>query len=113
VHRIRIETDSGLPLVVIEGEVDAFAAPELERALEDSGRLGDVLVDLGRVTFMDSTALGLVVRAVRVYGETGRQARVVLPRGVARRIFEITSLDRVLPVAESRAAGLSELLPGR
>jgi anti-sigma B factor antagonist len=113
VHRIRLDTESGLPLVVVEGEVDAYAAPDLDSALDDAGRRGDVLVDLRRVSFMDSTALGLVVRAVRVYGESGRSARVVLPGGAARRIFEITALDRALPVAESRESGLAELLGGR
>jgi anti-sigma B factor antagonist len=112
VHRISLETASHLPLVVIEGEVDAYAAPDLEAALDAARREGDVLVDLRRVSFMDSTALGLVVRAVRLYAESGRRARVVLPEGSARRIFEITALDRVLPIAETRESGLAELLGG-
>lgn len=110
VHRIRVESDSGVSLVVVEGEVDAFAAPDLDGALEEAGSRGDVVVDLRRVSFMDSTALGLVARAVRVYGEAGRRARVVLPGGAARRIFEITALDRALPVASSREEATSELL---
>ena len=61
------------------------------------------MADLSAVSFMDSTALGLLVRGLREIGERGGRARVVLPRTTARRIFEITTLDRVLPVAESHA----------
>ncbi|MFO7572758.1 MAG: STAS domain-containing protein [Gaiellaceae bacterium] len=108
-HRIRVEIESTLPVVVAEGEVDAFAASDLEAALEEAGRLGNVVIDLRRVSFMDSTALGLVARAVRMRGEAGRLVRVVLPRGSARRIFEITALDGALPVTPSREDGLAEL----
>jgi hypothetical protein len=33
----------------------------------------------------------------------------VLPTGTARRIFEITTLDRALPVAATRSDALAEL----
>ena len=108
-HRVRVDIEHDLPVVVAEGELDAFAAPDLEAALDEAGRRGNVLVDLERVSFMDSTALGLVARAVRVHGEAGRLVRVVLPQGSARRIFEITALDRALPVAPSRTEGVAEL----
>ena len=49
------------------------------------------------VSFMDSTALGVIVRGVRASSTSGRGRQVVLPAGSARRIFEITALDRVLP----------------
>ena len=58
---------------------------------------------------MDSTALGVLVRAFKDAAGRGVGARVVLPRSAARRIFEITTLDRVLPVAESSSAALREL----
>jgi hypothetical protein len=49
------------------------------------------------------------VRNVRELGEDGAEVQVVLPSGSARRIFEITTLDRVLPVAPSREEGLAAL----
>ena len=63
------------------------------------------------MSFLDSTALGVVVRELRAANERGREARIVLPRGPARRIFEITTLDRVLPVAPGLAEALAELTP--
>ena len=68
-----------------------------------------MVADLTRVSFIDSTALGVIVRGVRALDEGGARVRVVLPAGSARRIFEITALDRVLPVAASRQAALAAL----
>jgi anti-sigma B factor antagonist len=108
-HRIETERNHRVAIVLAVGEVDAFAAPDLEAALADVRGEQRVLADLARVSFMDSTALGLIVRAARELGEAGATLRVVLPAGSARRIFEITALDRVLPVAETRADALVEL----
>ena len=100
--------EAGVSVVSARGELDAFAAPDLTSCFEESDGLA-LLVDLTDVSFLDSTALGVIARAVRTCRERGRAARVVLPATSARRIFEITTLDRVLPVAGSRASALAEL----
>lgn len=107
-HRIRIEPCSGAVVVSAEGELDAYVAPELSSSL-DGANQERVVIDLERVSFMDSTVLGLIVKAVRELRERGADVRVLLPRGTARRIFEITTLDRVLPIAATRVEALSVL----
>jgi anti-sigma B factor antagonist len=107
-HRVQVDTDSGMTVVRGEGELDAYAAPDLSATFEGVGA-GRVVIDLDAVSFMDSTALGLVVRAVRELRERGGDVRVVLPRSAARRIFEITTLDGTLPVCPSRNEALAEL----
>lgn len=93
------------------GELDAFVAPELRLALREQADdpAVDVLVlDLSRVGFLDSAALGAVVGALRAMRERGGELRVVPPSSAAARIFELTSLDRVLalyPSAERALAG--------
>jgi anti-anti-sigma factor len=106
---VRIERDQSATVVSARGELDAFTAPELSAALEEAGADSAVVVDLARVSFMDSTALGLLVRGVKGLGAGDSRVRVVLPEASARRIFEITTLDRVLPVSPSRDEALREL----
>jgi anti-sigma B factor antagonist len=108
-HRVEIERHPDVVVVVAAGELDAYAAPDLASALAEARSERRVLADLARVSFMDSTALGLVVRAARELSEDGAELRVVLPTGSARRIFEITALDRALPVADTRRDALTEL----
>lgn len=109
-HSVEVDRSSGsAAIVVATGELDAFVAPDLVAAFAEVAGERHVLADLAAVSFMDSTALGLIVRATRELGEAGAVFRVVLPAGSARRIFEITSLDRALPVVSDRESGLEEL----
>jgi anti-sigma B factor antagonist len=108
-HSVRVETERGAAVVSASGELDAYAAPELTECFKEVAGAQVVVLDLSGVSFMDSTVLGLVVRVVRELGEGKAQVRVVLPRTSARRIFELTMLDQVLPVASSLEDALAEL----
>ena len=108
--QISVERQMGAVVVRATGELDAFLADELEDAFASAADDAALVVDLGPVSFMDSTALGIVTRAVRTREAWSATTRVVLPRGHARRIFEITTLDRLLPVAPSRERALLELV---
>ena len=109
-YRIHVEQRAGEPaLLRADGELDAFAADDIAAAFLEAQPADAVVADLSAVSFMDSTALGLIVRGIREIAERGGRARVVLPRTTARRIFEITTLDRTLPLAESRADAVSAL----
>ena len=112
VHRITLHKDPRATVVAASGELDAFVANDLTETFDAASRDSRIVVDLTAVSFLDSTALGLLVRAVRSVGARGGAIRVVLPESTARRIFEITTLDRVLPVADSRSEALAELDTG-
>jgi anti-anti-sigma factor len=111
VTRIHVGREQGAVVVTAGGELDAFNAEELAAALGEAGdgTVDRLVIDLGRVSFLDSTVLGLVVRKVNETVDRGGHARLVLPETSARRIFEITTLDRVLPLAPSRRDALLDL----
>jgi len=109
-HRISVDTlPEGAVIVSAEGELDAYAAPELTESFATVAEARQVVVDLSAVSFMDSTALGILVRTIREIGERGDSVRLVLPETSARRIFEITMLDQVLPLAATREDALVDL----
>lgn len=111
-HRVAVESSAGLAVVEAGGELDAYTAGDLRAALAEAMACSRVVVDLGSASFLDSTALGVVIRAMRDIDEAGGVALVVLPRGPARRIFEITTLDKVLPLADSRDDAIERLAAG-
>lgn len=77
------------------GEVDALAAESVLQAgvsLLDSTD-SDVVVDLGAVTFIDSTGLGALVGVRNHALESGRAVRVAGAGSGVERIFRITGLD--------------------
>lgn len=108
-HSIRVEKEGRTTVVRAEGELDAYAASDIRATFELLPRGSPVLADLSRVSFLDSTALGLLVREVRALTASCVDVRVVLPATSARRIFQITKVDTVLPVCASRSEALAEL----
>jgi anti-sigma B factor antagonist len=109
VHRITVDRHGQALVVTVSGELDAYVAPELTAALDRASGDGWLVADLKAVSFLDSTALGVLVSAVRDRDRRGARTQVVLPLGTARRIFEITTLDRVLPVSSSLEEALSRV----
>ena len=64
----------GLGLVTVSGEVDIYTAPRLKDeivALIDEGA-ANMVVDLSEVTFIDSTALGVLIGGIRRVHTRGR-----------------------------------------
>lgn len=100
--------DDTTHLVSIGGEADLHAASELRAALVgaiDAGAL-TVIVDLSETTFIDSSALGVLVGALKRLRPSGGQLSLVIADPNVRRIFEITLLDRVFELSATRAEAL-------
>src|ERR671921_670016 len=87
----------------VGGEVDVYTAPRLrERLIElvDSGARA-VVVDLGRVDFLDSTGLGVLVGALKRLRAAGGTFSLVCAKEPLLKIFRITALDQVFPIHPS------------
>jgi anti-sigma B factor antagonist len=83
--------------IAVHGELDLYTAPRLEEALMDAllaDGVDHVCIDLADVALLDSTALGVLVRAYRRLGANGLV--IVPPTGPAWRTFATTGLDRWL-----------------
>ncbi len=87
-------------VVWLAGEHDMSSAGELMQAIAtavDSGR-SDVVIDLSRVEFMDSTTIVQILAARTRLGAQGRMARVRDPSPAARYLLEVCDLtDLVAP----------------
>jgi anti-sigma B factor antagonist len=116
--RFRIEEDRPTPAIAVlavYGEADLHSAPELRERLRVAidGGATNVVLDLSETSFVDSTSLGVLLGGMKRLREQDGQIRLVVPREELRRIFEITLLDQVLPLAETRAEALAALSGGR
>lgn len=96
--------DRGIvPVVTMEGEVDLVTAPLLLERLSDAARAGSpwVVLDLTGVTFLDSTALGVVVIADQRCRDHGAGLRVVITPPGVQRVFDAADLREILDVRSS------------
>ncbi len=91
-------------VVTPSGEIDAHTAPQLRSTILDqlsAPEVSQLVIDLSRVSFLDSSALGVLVGTLKRMRERGGRLDIVLPSSHARRVFEITALDRVLSLHET------------
>jgi anti-anti-sigma factor len=65
-----------------------------------------LLVDLSAVSFIDSWALHVVLRAVRGRRAGGAAAALVCPSGPVRRVLELTGAGTLVPVFSSLAEAM-------
>jgi anti-sigma B factor antagonist len=102
----------GVMVLVVHGDADLHAAPELRDRLGATIDAGDsgIVVDLTATSLLDSTALGVFLGAVKRIRD-GRM-QLVVSRPEIRRIFEITLLDQVIPLADTRAEALAAVAAG-
>ena len=98
-------------VISLSGEVDLYTAPEFkQQLLEVVGQGGkEVVVDLTGTTFIDSTTLGVLVGGVKRLRPNGGQLTLVCNDRNITKIFEITGLDKVFPMYESRAEAVENL----
>lgn len=93
--------EDGLVLEV-HGEVDVASSGELRQRLRDATGTKRILVDLGDVTFIDSTAMASIVGAQRRLPEGGRLA-VVANHHYVLLVLEAVGLQHAVQVFATRA----------
>ena len=98
-------------IVEVEGEVDAEHAPQLKKAVirVKEGTFKGVALDFSRVSFIDSTGLGILISLMRDLKEQGRHLRLVGLSGETRSIFEITRLYKVFDLSDTMEKALQEM----
>ena len=103
--------DEKTHLVEPAGEIDALTAPQLGSTLlglADDGKTG-VVVDLSRVTFIDSTGIGVILNALRALGTRSGRLVLVCPTERMLRPFEVTGLTNRLAIVGSVEDALGSL----
>jgi anti-sigma B factor antagonist len=102
-----VETVGEACVVKLGGELDLYNAPEVRAALAEAcaDLPGRVVVDLGEVEFIDSTALGVLIEA-RTKLENRRAFLLAAPGLETRRALEISGLDRHFTVHQSVSEAL-------
>ena len=101
--QIATTPESDRYLITVSGEVDLATSPDLDVAIIaaiDSGATS-VVIDLTDVSFMDSSGLGVIVRALKRCREAENDLDLVITNERVLKVFGITGLDQVIPIHAS------------
>jgi anti-sigma B factor antagonist len=99
-------------VIALSGELDLYSCPEFKdellRVIAEGAR--HVVIDLAGTTFIDSTALGVLLRGVqRLRERSDGYLSVASSDPNICKVFEVTGLDRVFSVYSSREEALARV----
>jgi anti-anti-sigma factor len=99
----------GSHLIVAGGELDIVATSEMSTvfAMSAAGPQESVVLDLLAVDFIDSSALGTILRAAEQLENAGKRLHVVVPDGPVRRLLEITGTAQRFSLHSTRDGALA------
>ena len=108
---LHVRREGQVTIVTPSGEVDIATSVPLKEALNDLVLHGQVhlIVDLSDVTFLDSTALGVLIGTRRKAHTFKGSFALVCNNERLMRLFTITSLDKVFTFYPT----LDEALPAQ
>jgi anti-sigma B factor antagonist len=103
---VTTRTDNGVARVVVDGELDIATAPVLDARLADVERSanGTLVLDMGKVGFMDSTGLRALLNARRRAEAAGRRLRLVNLQPDVERVLDVTGVRKIFEIGASPGA---------
>ena len=97
---LTVSENEGETVLSAVGELDVNTAPELREQLAQLVNDGvrRIVVDLADVSFVDSTALSVLVSALKRLRQADGDLTLASPTPSVRRVFEITGLTRLFTI---------------
>lgn len=87
--------------VELSGDIDIAAKEELRARLDEAAAQSDsVDIDLSKVQYADSTALGLIIALRNKLRERGGEVRLIAPSERMRKLLNYAGLDRAFNIVD-------------
>lgn len=94
---IQLQTNNGLTTATLdETRLDASVAPDFKMAMEEIILSGNnqLILDISKLKFMDSSSLGAMVAVLKQIGGTGKMV-ILGASGAVLELFKLTRMDRI------------------
>ncbi|HEY0933732.1 MAG TPA: STAS domain-containing protein [Trebonia sp.] len=111
---VTVRRERDVVIVEVTGDIDLSTVAGLRErlfALADSGQ--PLIIDLNRITFIDSTGLGVLVGVARRASVHGGSLHVVCSRPQTRNLLWLTGVDRRVPLSATVDGALMLLTASR
>lgn len=90
----------GLIVIRVEGEIDVYNSQKLKQAIEDAfdPQPEQIVIDMTAVTWLDSTALGVLVGMHKRCRAGGIHFALVITEARVERVFAVSGLDTIFNI---------------
>jgi anti-sigma B factor antagonist len=97
-------------IVEVDGQLIVGNRQELKQRILDEVEAGsrNVLIDFARTGYIDSSGLGVLVSLAKRLREEGGELRLANLNDDLRSLFELTKLDSLFPIGDTRERGLDQ-----
>ena len=102
------ESENNIPLLEVNGEVDAYTSLQVEEAIGkilDEGKF-KILLDLSDLNYIDSTGLGVLVKVLKRARTNKGDIRLFNLNRRVENVFKLTNLTRVFKIYKNREKAL-------
>ena len=112
IAQFEFEQRDSVLIAEVEGEIDSSNAAELRLALSERlpSASSALVLDLSRVTYLDSSGIHLLFELGRRLGTRRQSIRLVVPDGAPmRRVLELSAVEGVAPMDRELEISLRKL----
>jgi anti-sigma B factor antagonist len=100
---VRSVVNDGAVVVVVEGEVDLYSSPKLRQEIVQwtKKKRQPLIVDLGEVTYMDSSGIATLVEGLQLTKKYGGKLGIARPDPSIQRVLRFAHLDKIFRIFDS------------
>ena len=94
-------TSGGTLIIYLDGDIDHHNARTVRQRIDSKlfiQRPKELVLDLSKVSFMDSSGLGLILGRLRKCNECGCEFKLVNPGAKTQRILRMAGVDKILNI---------------
>lgn len=106
---LKIENKNGLTICYMEGDIDVNSSPELKKTFDKliSKKDPKILVNLSKVTYVDSSGLATLVGILKGIRSYGGKMKLANMSPKIKSLFEITKLDKLFDITANEQEAIS------
>lgn len=89
-------------VIHIIGELDIYTSPKFKEVLTDAleEKMSNIIVNGESLSYIDSTGLGVLISALKKVKENNKTITIERIKPNIRKLFDLTSLDKVFIIKE-------------
>ncbi len=97
---MNVTVEDGVVIVAMDGHLDALSAPQAKEAFREYGT-GEysVVVDLSKVSFIDSSGLASLISGLKTLKSNRKDFWLAAVQPNVRQVLTLTMLDRAFNIA--------------